>query len=246
VNQRIKQTNKQQNMAAETANEHYGSFDPNDMDWEGDGFTPTEAFTADPYETVMAALLELHDESYDWTYVRASELRERAGRMYVSKVVMPEEHRKWFEEEWPEYVFVWDKATQHHDHPVAHLCTELNEMEMTEFFVTHGMAYIDLFGNGNRNRKYKRKCLTLYDLKTAKDHIRYRGVVDGPYMQRLDMGKLIAGGYRIGTQRIKEICLTHALYYLSLSDVGLLCKDGTRVSAIVHRHELTHGFLNRG
>lgn len=233
-------------MAAQTANEHYGSFDPDDMDWEGDGFAPMEAVTADPGQAVMAALLELHDETFDWTYVRKSELRERAGRMYTAKVVMPVEHREWFETEWPEYVFVWDKATQHHDHPVAHLCTELNEMEMVEYFVKNDIAYIDLFGNGNRNRKYKRKCLTLYGLKTAKDHIRYRGVVDGPYMQLLDMVKLAMGEYKIGTQRITEICLTHALYYLSLADVGLLCKGGARVTAIIHRHESTHGFLNRG
>jgi len=233
-------------MAAQTANEHYGSFDPDDFDWEGDGFTSEEATTCDPTPIIMEELLKLHDQAFDWTYVRKSELRERAGRMYVAKVVMPEEHREWFEAEWPEYVFVWDKATQHHDHPVAHLCTELNEMEMVERFVREGIPYIDLFGNGNRNRKYKRLCLTLYTLLTAKDHIRYRGVVDDQYMQRIDWEKLAKGEYKCGLERIREICLTHALYYLSLSDVALLCKGGARVTALVHRHSQSHGFLNRG
>jgi hypothetical protein len=166
----------------------------------------------------------------------------------VAKVVMPEEHRAWFEAEWPEYVFVWDKATRHHDHPVAHLCTELNEIEMTEKLVMEGTPYIDLFGNGHRDAKYKRKALCLYDLKSAKDHLRYQDADNSVYMQKIDWSKLWTGGYKWGTQDINVLCLTHSLYYMELEEIARWCNmnKSKKVIAMVHRHQHSHGFLNRG
>jgi hypothetical protein len=236
-------------MAATAAHEQYGNFDPDQFDWGSDeGISLDEIGNPDLGEHLMSAVLALHEDVFDWTYVKRSELRERAGRMYVCKIVMPEEHREWFEKEWPEYVFVWDKATRHHDHPVAHLCTELNEIEMTEDLVRDGTAYIDLFGNPGRDAKYRRKALTLYSLATAKDHLRYYNAGESAYVREIDWSKFWQGGYKAGDSEITEICITHALYYLSIADIGRWVNKSKRhrIRATVHRHAKSHGELNRG
>jgi len=68
------------------------------------------------------------------------------------------------------------------------------------------------------------------------------------YMQKLDKERLFSGGYKWGTQEINEICLSHALYYLSMDDVARWCNSGPkkRIRALVHRHKHSHGELNRG
>jgi len=234
-----------------SAHETYGDFNPDTFDWGDDadqGISLDEIGNPDILEDILSAALANHDAHYDWTYVKKSELRERAGRMYVSKIVMPMEHREWFETEWPEYVFVWDKATRHHDHPVSHLCTELNEIEMTAQHVAEGTPYIDLFGNGHRDAKYKRKALVLYSMQSGKDHLRYFKADESMYMQKLDWKRLITGGYKWGTQELNEICLSHALYYLSMDQIAEWCNSGKkkRIRALVHRHQHSHGELNRG
>lgn len=233
------------------AHELYGDYNPDNFDW-GDakdvGIDLDGVGNPDLLENILQAALAVHDETYDWTYVKKSELRERAGRMYTAKIVMPEEHREWFEKEWPEYVFVWDKATRHHDHPVSHLCTELNEIEMTAQHVASGTPYIDLFGNGHRDAKYKRKALVLYTLASGKDHLRYFRANESAYMRELDWERLFSGGYKWGAQDIDEICLSHALYYMDIGQVARWCNSGPkkRIRALVHRHQHSHGELNRG
>lgn len=234
------------------ANEIYGDFNHETFDWDDDnagGINIDEVGNDSFLEDVFSAALNCHNETYDWTYVRKSELRERAGRMLTTKIVMKDEkHREWFEKEWPEYVFVWDKATRHHDHPVSHLATELNEIEMTESLVRDQEPFIDLFGNGHRDAKYKRKCLTLYELHSAKDHLRYFDAHKSAYTQRVDWDKLYSRGYKWGTQEINEITLTQALYYWGLDGVARWCNSGPkkRVRAMIHRHAFSHGFLNHG
>lgn len=225
-------------------------YNPDVFDWQDDkdGINLEEIDNDSLLEDVFAAALGAYNQAFDWTYVRKSELRERAGRMYVVKVVMPLEHREWFETEWPEYVFVWDKATRHHDHPVSHLCTELNEIEMTAKLVSDGTPYIDLFGNGQRDAKYKRKALVLFMRNSSKDYLRYFDADKNTFMREIDWERLYSGGYRWGSEEINEICLTHALYYLKMDAIGRWVNSGPkkRIRALVHRHQHTHGFLNRG
>jgi hypothetical protein len=233
-------------------NEFDGDFNHETFDWEEDtpgGVNLDDLGSESFLEDVFAAALAAHNESFDWTYVKRSELRERAGRMYVVKVVINDEDaRKWFEKEWPEYVFVWDKATRHHDHPIGHLATELNEIELTEQLVRDGVPYIDLFGNGHRDAKYKRKALVLYELFSSKDHLRYFEADKSPYMRRINWDMLFSRGYKWGTQEINEICLSHSLYYWDLAQVARWCHSGPkkRVRAMVHRHAHSHGTLNNG
>lgn len=226
----------------------FDNFDPDQFDWEGDtGISP-----CDNYDTVVeaafAAALAVHEDSFGWTYVRESELRERARKLYNVKVVMPEEHREWFEKTWPEYVFVWNQATQHHDHPRSHLCTELNEMEVVQELLKHDTPYIDLYGNPGRNAKYKRPCLTLYDFKGPRDYIRYQNAHKFPRAARLSWKKLVGEGYSMGRRRIHDIVGTHCLYYLGLDAVGQFVNahQQNRAHFIVHRHPESSGTLNAG
>jgi len=173
-----------------------------------------------------------------------SDVKESAGRLYRVPYYMPEEKREFFQREFPGYTFVWDGARGHHDHPAAHLCTELNEMEMVEPLVAAGVQWIDLFGNGNRDRKYKRNCLNMYSLRTPKDYLRYQslGVTDIPF----DMDSLCNPEHRLG--KINDVTLTHALYYLSRDDIGRIVNTSSkrRMHCLIHRHRETRGELNAG
>jgi len=221
------------------------NFDPDQFDWEGDNpGIRLDDVGEDIVEAAIQAALDAHEEAYGWRYLKRSDVKESAGRLYRVKYYMPEEKRKFFEDEFPAYTFVWDGALGHHDHPVAHLCTELNEIEMVEKLVTNGEQWIDLFGNGSRDRKYKRNCLNMYTLATPKDYLRHhhKGVNDIPF----DMEALCNPEHRLG--KIDTITLTHALYYLSMEQIGRIVNvRGTRrIRALIHRHSKTHGELNAG
>jgi hypothetical protein len=229
-------------------NEFNEQFDPNQFDWGSDD----GIVLGDDHDTVVeaafAAALAVHEQGFGWTYLRQSELRECARKLYHVKVVMPEEHRSWFEKEWPEYVFLWDKATQHHDHPRSHLVTELNEMEVVNELISHDMPYVDLYGNPGRNAKYKRPCLTLYDFKSPRDYIRYQHAKNFPRAARLDWERLVRGGYSVGKRRVHNVVGTHCLYYLGLEAVGQFVNahPENRMHFTVHRHPESSGTLNAG
>jgi len=195
-------------------------------------------------DEVVRAAMNAHEEKFGWRYLKRSERKEGAGRLFRVKYYMPEEGREFFEQHFPGYTFVWDGALGHHDHPVSHLCTELNELEMVERLVEQGEQYIDLFGTGARDRKYKRNCINMYSLKSPKDYLRYqnRGINDVEF----DMEKLCAesGSYR----DVDHITVTHALYYLSMEQIARIVnvRSSRRLHALVHRHSISHGFLNGG
>jgi len=220
-------------------------YEPDNFDWGEDapGIDP-DVIAPDIIDQAVMAAMNAQEERYGWRYLKKSERKEGAGRLFRCKYYMPEEGRKFFEENFPGYTFVWDGALGHHDHPVAHLCTELGELEMVEDLVRRNEQYIDLFGNGARDRKYKRNCINMYTLATPKDYLRYQnpGVNDVVF----DMEKLCGenGVYR----EIDHITITHALYYLSMEHIGRLvnCSRSRRLHALVHRHSQTHGTLNAG
>jgi hypothetical protein len=218
-------------------------FDPNTFDW-GDPApgVKLDDVGEDIEEIAIEAALRVHQDTFGWTYLKRSDVKETAGRLYRAKFFVPKEGREWLEEQYPAYTFVWDTALSHHDHPVSHITTELNEVGMVESLVREKKTWIDLFGNGNRDRKYKRKCYNMYSLKTPKDYIRYQklGDYDVPY----DLAKLCDPTSIYG--KIDHVTCTHAAYYLSMDDIGRIVNTSkTRVlEALVHRHSDVHGFLN--
>jgi len=226
----------------------FNDFDPDQFDWDGDANVKPEGFDFDLVDSALNVALAVHEEHFGWTYVKESALRERAKKLFHVKVVMPEEHREWFEKTWPEYLFVWDTASQHHDHPRSHLATELNEIEMVERLIASGTPYADLFGNPGRDAKYKRTCLTLYKKACARDYVRYQHAHKFKQAELMDWNKLVKGGYRLGGKRIHDVTLTHALYYMQLGNVAEFCNAHplNRMHAIVHRHPLVSGTLNAG
>jgi len=226
----------------------FNNFDPDQFNWEGTDGIDLGDNRDTILEAAFAAALAVHEDSFGWTYVRKSELRERARKLYHVKVVMPEEHREWFEQEWPEYIFVWDGATQHHDHPRSHLATELNEMEVVSELLKHGVPYADLYGNPGRNAKYKRPCLTLYDFTCARDYIRYQHADKFPRAARLDWSRLVGGKYTVGNKRVHDVVGTQCLYYMGLDAVGQFCNahPKNRMHFTVHRHPESSGTLNAG
>jgi len=221
------------------------NFDPDTFDW-GDGSPgiKLDDIGDDIHEALIKAALDAQEESYGWRYLRRSERKEGAGRVYRNRYHMPAEGIKWAEEEFPGYTFIWDGALGHHDHPVAHLATELNEIEMVSDIVDKGDTYIDLFGNGNRDAKYKRKCIMLYKLITPADYIRHQNPTVNSIV--FDMETLCNPNHVLG--KINRVTLTHALYYVSMGDVARIVHTSQKrkLSALVHRHKDTHGFLNHG
>jgi len=220
-------------------------FNPDTFDWgTGAPGINVDDVAPDIDEMVIKAALDAQEEAFGWRYVKRSEVKEGAGRLYRVPYYMPKEHREWFEEQFPGYTFVWDGARAHHDHPRSHLATELGEMSMVEDAIRNGETWIDLFGNGARNRKYKRKCINLYTLATPKDHIRYqnRGTTDVPY----DLEKLCDPKSVLG--KINLVTCTHAGYYLSMDDISRIVNTSAqrRLRFLIHRHKDTHGMLNAG
>lgn len=220
-------------------------FDHNTFDWGDD--TPgidIDDVAPDIVEVALAAALRAQEERYGWRYLKRSEVAEGAGRLFRAKFFMPKESREWFEEQFPGYTFVWDGATEHHDHPVAHLARELNEIAMVERLIRDDEVWIDLFGNGSRDAKYKRKCFNMYTLATPKDYLRYqkKGQYDVPY----DLEKLCDPESVYG--KIDHVTCTHAAYYLSIADIARIVNTSPtrRFDALVHRHKDVHGFLNAG
>lgn len=220
-------------------------FNPDAFDW-GDGSPGIDLDDVGPdiVEQAVAAAMNAHEERFGWRYLKKSERKEGAGRLFRVKHYTPEEGKKFFEEEFPGYTFVWDTALGHHDHPVSHLCTELNELEMVEPLIEQGKQYIDLFGNYKRNRRYKRNCVTTYTMATPKDYIRANDIGQGAVVY--DLEKMCDPNSTLG--KIDDIACTHGLYYLTMEEIGriLSVRRTRRIRALVHRHKGTHGFLNAG
>jgi len=220
-------------------------YNPDNFDWGEDApGVILDDVGLDIVDQAVMAALEAHEGTFGWRYLKKSDRQEGAGRLYRCKFYMPEYGQKFFEREFPGYTFIWDGALGHHDHPVSHLCNDLNEIEMVEPLVSSGELWVDLFGNGNRDRKYKRKCVNMYTLSTAKDYIRYqyKGSTDVPY----DLDKLCDPNGIYG--KIDHITCTQGLYYLSMEQIGRIVNvhSGRRFHALVHRHMKTRGELNAG
>jgi len=220
-------------------------YNPDDFDWGEDapGVNLNDV-GPDIVDQIVMATLAAHEDLYGWRYLKRSDRKEGAGRMFRCKFYMPKEGKEFFEEFYPGYTFIWDGALGHHDHPVSHLSRELDEIEMVESLISSGEPWIDLFGDGKRDRKYKRKCINMYAMKTAKDYIRYQktGPTDIPF----DMDKLCDKDGVYG--KIDHVTITQALYYLSMEEIGRIVNvhSGRRLHALVHRHSKTRGELNAG
>jgi len=221
------------------------NYNPDDFDWSDDAQgVNLDDVGPDIVDQAVMAALEAHEESFGWRFLKRSDRKEGACRLFRSKYFVPKEKQEFLETNFPGYTFVWDGALGHHDHPVSNTCTELNEIEMVDPMVRSGETWIDLFGNGNRDRKYKRKCINMYTLATPKDYLRYqkRGSTDVPF----DMDKLCDPSGAFG--KIKRITCTHALYYLSMEQIGRIVNvhSERKFTALIHRHMKTRGELNAG
>lgn len=219
-------------------------YNPDTFDWgDGPGIDIDEVGD-DIVEQAIQAALNVQEAAFGWRYLKRSDVKESAGRVFRVKYHMPEKNQQWFDENFPSYTFIWDGAMGHHDHPVSNLCRELNELEMVEDLVRRNEQFIDLFGNGARDRKYKRNCINLYTLATPKDYLRHQNTGANDFV--FDMEKLCDPVSVMG--KINRLTCTHALYYLSIAQIGRIVNTSSKrkLSALVHRHKDTHGFLNDG
>jgi len=220
-------------------------YNPDNFDWGEDApGVNLDDVGPDIVDQAVMAAMEVHEETYGWRFLKRSDRKEGAGRLFRCKHHMPKQKQEMFEEEFPGYTFVWDGALGHHDHPASNVATELNEIEMTDPLVNSGETWIDLFGNGGRDRKYKRKCINMYTLATPKDYLRYQKL--GATDVKFDMDKLCDKDGVYG--KVNHVTVTHALYYLSMEDIGRIVNvhSGRRLHALIHRHSKTRGELNFG
>jgi len=225
-------------------------YDPDSFDWgeENSPGIPIADLPVDLHSHIMSASLADHEETFGWQWLKKENLTSRAKKLFnVKYLVTDPAKRTWVEENWPEYVFNWDAATKHHDHPVSHLARELNELELTSDFVKNGEVWIDLFGNTGLNSKYKRNCFNLIGKNTPKDYIRYQnpGVRDVFFDIEKDIDKLSDRNSILG--RINHVTCSHALYYIPMETIAEIVKFPQRkLHALVHRHEFSSGSLNFG
>jgi len=222
-------------------------YDPDEFDWGDEQLPgiPLEDLPNGVVEMAVSAALKASEATFGWHWSRTEDVKESARKIFKHKVVITDEGQQaWIRKEWPEYHHVFEGATVHHDHPVSHTCTELNEIEMVSRMVQSGETWIDLFGNSARDTKYKRKCINLYGLNTPKDYLRYQHVDQKDML--LNMNTLCDPTSSLG--KIDSVTCTHALYYLSMTDIARIVNTskGRRLSALVHRHKDSSGTMNFG
>lgn len=219
-------------------------FGVTDFDWDDTpGITIGEVGVDAVQEAVQAALRS-NDSTFGWTYLLRDDLKPTKGRLFRAKHYMDENHRKFFEKEWPAYTFVWDAAICHHDHPRSHLANELNEIEALEDWVKEDEVFADLFGNAGRAKKYNRNCVVLRQKNTPKEYIRQQ--YSNGRCADFSMDALCDPESTTG--KIDRVFLNQALYYLTIEDVARIVHTSDRrvIRAVVHRHKDTWGTMNAG
>jgi hypothetical protein len=222
-------------------------FSVEDFDWgePSQGISLDEVSPTFMYDAIREATLAT-EEAFGWAYIKRADINQSVGKLYKSRIIVTDaEKRAHIEEQYPQFSFLWDTATQHHDHPLSHIATELNEMEMTYDLVAKGKTYIDLFGNGRRNDKYKRKAVTVYTKATSKDYIRHQ-YPNVKSIQVQDITSLCDPKTDLG--KIDDVCITHALYYLTMDEVSAIVNtsEKRRLRALIHRHPASSGSLSFG
>lgn len=223
-------------------------YNPDSFDW-GDpaGGIPVTEFDVDIMQAAVSAALDVHDKQFSWAYMARADVNPSKLKLFRATVMVPETDahgnrlREILENIWTCYTFVWDTAHQQHDHPFGHTMRELAELDMVG---DSGEKAIDLFGTPSRNSKYQRRTITLYTLKSARDYLRYQNLT--ALCLEFDMEMLCDPKSELG--KIMKIVCTHSIYYLQMADIARIVNtDGRRrLSALIHRHPETHGFLNYG
>lgn len=222
-------------------------YDPDMFDWEEDAppGIPISALPEGTIEMAIDAALQATDAAFGWHWAKKEKLVDQAKKIFKHKTIVPsEEQREWIRAEWPEYHHVFSDASRHHDHPVAHITTELNEIEMVAPLVAEGNTWIDLFGNSQRDTKYRRKAINVYGLKTPKDYLRYQHIDNKDVLYNID--EICDPTSRLG--RLNDITCTHALYYVPMEDIGRMMHTSRnrRLRALVHRHPESSGTMSFG
>jgi hypothetical protein len=217
------------------------------FDWDDDaaaGINVEEISTTVVADAISAGI-DACEEVFGWRWLKPTDVKDVAKKLYKTRyIVKSDEQRKWIESEWPEYVFDWSTATKHHDHPVSHLATELNELEMVYDLVVHNRKYVDLFGNPSRDARYKRNAVVMTTRATPKDFLRYQKT---RYNEAdFDLEALCDPNTSLG--RINDVTCTHALYYMSIADIARIVNTSQkrRFRALVHRHSQTSGEFHFG
>jgi len=234
-------------MAENTANE-FKNFDIDDFDWGDEEIKPIPVDSIAPnlHEMMQAAIGHATIKPKKVSYATRGEDKLPGQEVRRMVYYMPVEKREYFEEHYPTLKFQWETAYKHTDHPRSRLARELTESEMVDPILGASKPYIDYCGSGSRNVKAGRNAITLYAKFTPKDYLSYQRTQVGDRI--LDWKKLISGLYEVEGKRVHDLCITHALYYLSLKQIGefVNAHPMNRVHATVHRHREAHGFLNGG
>jgi hypothetical protein len=157
----------------------------------------------------------------------------------------------------PSLHFVTDDH-RNHDHPVAHVVTQVGT-RMLQRMITAGSRVLDVFGNPksaaafNRSQsraKNPKTMETLVNIFCGADFIREINkwgpqVIDG-------VGQWLRGSLEdLTSVELKEFSvfqMIHTLYYLKPQQISriLHLSPGSKVLALIHRHDKSHGWINEG
>jgi len=216
------------------------NYNVNEFDWEGKEEAIQDQAGITSVESLIHEALGVATEHSD-AWLKPSDVNnDRARIVYNVPYNLGEQQKEHMKELIGDVRTITFNATGYHDHPLSHCTTEIAEDLVVRKFC--GERFVSVYGNASRhNRLGHTNAKVVSDRVVPHDWFRNRGLEQSVTM--ID-SFVMAGGHL----KYRLFLATHALYYMSLEDVAcwLGANNDAEFHAIIHRHDKSKGYLNKG
>lgn len=216
------------------------NYDPDTFDWDGEGDVFEDQADVEEVESLLRAALAATAPVED-RWLRPSAVdNDRARVQYNCPYALDKVQKEHLGELVGDTRTLTFNATGYHDHPLSHCVTEISEDMVVRTF--GNMPFVSIWGNQGRHRRMGHVGAKVVTSKTVPhDWFRNRGLDEVV----TDIDGFIKGR---GHMQYRIFLATQALYYMSLEEVAMWMNGNpdAEFHAIVHRHNKSHGHLNKG
>jgi len=216
------------------------NYDINEFDWEGETEAIAEQEHVEGVESLIREALSVATPLED-RWLRPSKVDEdRARVQYNVPYVLTDEQKTLFKDSIGDLRTVTFNASGYHDHPMSHCFTEISEDLVVRGFKDE--PFVAVWGNQRRHARMGHVGAKVVSERIVPhDWFRNRGCDE--VVTRCD--DFLKGR---GHTKYRLFLATHSLYYMSLEDVArwMSGNPDAEFHAIIHRHDKSHGHLNKG
>jgi len=216
------------------------NYDVDEFDWEGSGeMGQDQAHVTEIEHLLREALQATTPRSDAWLKPSAVD-NDRARIAYNVKYALNTEQKGHMAELVGDVRTLTFNASETHDHPLSHCVAEVSEDLVVRKFGDE--PFVDIWGNAGRHKRFGRVGAKVVGSRVVPhDWFRNRGMEESVE----DITDFTRGR---GHMRYRLFLSTHGLYYMTLDDVAcwLGGNPDAEFHAIVHRHDKSHGRLNKG